>query len=72
MLVIRIQIKTDFGEIRLYSISIDGLPWVSKRLSTRIPFVSVDTHQLVDEIFRRITYVIPVRRVEFEFTCNIT
>lgn len=42
---------------------------MSQCFTARIPFVRVHAHQLFDEVFRRIADVVPVRRIEFEFTC---
>lgn len=46
------------------------LPWMSQCFTARVTLVCVNTHQLLYEVFCRIANVVPVRRIEFKFTCN--
>ena len=35
-------------------------------------FINIDAHQPADEIFSGIADVVPIRRIEFEFACNLS
>lgn len=45
-------------------------PRMLERLSTREPLVRVDADQMSNEVFGRVRYLVPVRRVELEIACK--